>query len=78
VVTHGPGAEGRVADAALATDGGQAAPLGVLLTTAELLARVDGRALWANLANAGIRYSRVPLAAVRSDREGSMSTEARE
>ncbi|MDQ6673884.1 MAG: replication-relaxation family protein, partial [Chloroflexota bacterium] len=43
VVTHGPGAEYRVADAILATDGGQAAPLGVLLTTAELLARVDGK-----------------------------------
>jgi hypothetical protein len=42
VVTHGPGAENRVADAVLATDGGQAAPLGVLLTTADLLAHVDG------------------------------------
>jgi hypothetical protein len=42
VVTHGPGAENRVADAVLAADGGQAAPLGVLITTAELLARVDG------------------------------------
>jgi hypothetical protein len=42
VVTHGPGAENRLANAVLATDNGQATPLGVLLTTAELLARVDG------------------------------------
>jgi len=42
VVTHGPRAENRVADAVLATDGGQSTPLGVLLTTAELLAHVAG------------------------------------
>jgi len=76
VVTHGPGAENRLANAVLATDNGQATPLGVLLTTAELLARVDGGLFRANLAEAGTSCSRVQLAAVRSDREGSMRAEA--
>jgi hypothetical protein len=42
VVTRGPGAEDRVAEAVHTTDAGQAKPLRLFLTTMEFLARVDG------------------------------------
>jgi hypothetical protein len=60
VVTRGPGAEDRLADAVLTADGGQAAPLNVLLTTVELLARVDGGPLatiWRVPGRPGRRYT---------------------
>jgi hypothetical protein len=44
VVTQGPGAEERMADAVMATDVGQVSRLDVLLTTVELLTRRGGGA----------------------------------
>ncbi len=42
VVTRGPGAEDRIADAVLTTDAGEPKPLRVLLTTMGFLASTEG------------------------------------